>query len=570
MGRKKKVKGGKLCRFVNTPEAMAVFRHVYEIPNDVGLRYVHWSDALNPATGDLLIPVVAIVEGGIRFPMNPLLADFLDYLRLSPSQVNPNVFRIVMGTVELNRRLGLELGIHDILRTYILHHNTKTEAYSLRPRDVDFTLVNGLPDTNRGFDEDYLIVSGEWFLLGHKCPTRDGVSGPFLTNVILRNPRKSLININNLREAWESELCTDDNAQPRFAPLLLRYVAQTKSFLACRLVKDIQAARANPANLALPARDVRELLDVDVPDMSGINLRNLLPTRSREGTSENVPAPSQPARSKRARVESSAGPSRLASSTQPSPLASGAQRTVHVTQLGNVVRSGTLLRSGVQSPGEGSMPLWAPRMEYRGTDAVTEADYILPVSNARSASVANALSQAVRLPLDMEEWRKAADDELINNLRRGLLMGVQASLELEDWFRANKDHLAHANVLATKYQDVKKMATEAKKLADAADAKRVERVKKAVYESGSKEAQDEMGRQLPGVCNEYYTDAWNDAITVLNSGQTMLPPNPIKLPFPGAIPPPHPETVLNSPPPQLGAVMVDLEEVESAEAGGTS
>jgi hypothetical protein len=68
------------------------------------------------------------------------------------------------------------------------------------------------------------------------------------------------------------------------------------------------------------------------------------------------------------------------------------------------------------------MPLWAPRMEYRGTDAVTEADYILPVSNARSASVANALSQAVRLPLDMEEWRKAADDELINNLRRGLLM----------------------------------------------------------------------------------------------------------------------------------------------------
>ncbi len=49
MGRKKKVKGGKLSRFVNTPEAMAVFQHVYEIPNDVGLKYVHWSDALTPA-----------------------------------------------------------------------------------------------------------------------------------------------------------------------------------------------------------------------------------------------------------------------------------------------------------------------------------------------------------------------------------------------------------------------------------------------------------------------------------------------------------------------------------------
>ncbi len=53
---------------------------------------------------------------------------------------------------------------------------------------------------------------------------------------------------------------------------------------------------------------------------------------------------------------------------------------------------------------------------------------------------------------------------------------------------------------------------------------------------------------------------------MLKSGQTMLPPNPIKLPFPGATPPPRPEVVLNSP--QLGAVMVDLEEVESAEAAG--
>jgi hypothetical protein len=176
-----------------------------------------------------------------------------------------------------------------------------------------------------------------------------------------------------------------------------------------------------------------------------------------------------------------------------------------------------------------------------------------------------------------------------------VLQGVQASLELEDRFRTNKDHLAHANVLATKYHDAKKMATEAKSLAEAADSKRVEaeeslsealdslnkaedkvraleleleRTKKEAYESGSKDAQDEMGRQLPGLCNLYYTDAWDDAIAVLNYGQTMLPPKPIKLPFPGAIPPPPPETVLNSPLPQLGTVMVDLEEVESAEAVG--
>jgi hypothetical protein len=176
-----------------------------------------------------------------------------------------------------------------------------------------------------------------------------------------------------------------------------------------------------------------------------------------------------------------------------------------------------------------------------------------------------------------------------------VLQGVQASLELEDRFRTGKDYLAHANVLASKYQDTKKASVEAKKLADEADAKRkeakksldaalasltkaedkiraleleFERAKKAAYESGSKDAQEEMRLQLPGVCNEFYTEAWNDAIAVLNFGQSTLPPKPLKLPFPSATPPPPPELVLNSPPPQLGVITVDLEEVNSAEAEG--
>ena len=168
-------------------------------------------------------------------------------------------------------------------------------------------------------------------------------------------------------------------------------------------------------------------------------------------------------------------------------------------------------------------------------------------------------------------------------------------MELEERFRADKEHLAHANALAAKYHNVKRASVEAKKMAEEADAKRkgaeesldaalaslmkaedkvrsleqeIKRVKVAAYEKGSQEAQDEMGRQLSGVCNEYYMDAWDDAIAMLNLGQTTLPPKPIKLPFPGAIPPPRPEAVLNSPPPQLSPVTVDLEEVESAEAEG--
>ena len=242
-----------------------------------------------------------------------------------------------------------------------------------------------------------------------------------------RNPCKNLIKINSLRQAWESELCTDDYGQPYSAPKLLRYVACTNSYLACRLVPNIEEAQANPANKALPAVDIRDVLDCDAPDMSRINLRNLLPTCCKEGTSENVPSSSQPAQRKRGRTESSAGPSCLATAAQPSPFAPEALRAdQHFTHLGNIVCSGMVLRSGAQTHGEGSTPLWAPRMEYKGGDAVIEADCILPVGDGRSALVVSALSQAVRLLLDIEEWKKATDDELINNLRRGLLMVSQS------------------------------------------------------------------------------------------------------------------------------------------------
>ena len=140
-------------------------------------------------------------------------------------------------------------------------------------------------------------------------------------------------------------------------------------------------------------------------------------------------------------------------------------------------------------------------------------------------------------------------------------------MELEDCFRADKEHLTHTNNLSTRYQDARKKVAEAKKLVEAADIKRVEaeeslqatmesltraeeriwalesefkQAKREEYENGSKEAQDEIGLQLPGVCNEFYMDAWHDAVAFFRSRRTALTPEPPKLPFPCACPPPPP------------------------------
>ncbi len=99
----KKKNYGRLAKYVNTPEAMATFHRHYGISDEVRLEYCFWEDAIPKQLGDLCIPLVAIIEGGVRFPMDPFLMEFFNYLNHSPTQVSPNIFRIVMGVVELNR-----------------------------------------------------------------------------------------------------------------------------------------------------------------------------------------------------------------------------------------------------------------------------------------------------------------------------------------------------------------------------------------------------------------------------------------------------------------------------------
>ena len=61
-----------------------------------------------------------IIEGGLTFPLHPLLQRMLMHLKLFPLQCGVNFFRIVMGVVALNDRLGVNLGVDEILFCYDL------------------------------------------------------------------------------------------------------------------------------------------------------------------------------------------------------------------------------------------------------------------------------------------------------------------------------------------------------------------------------------------------------------------------------------------------------------------
>ena len=53
--------------------------------------------------GEVVIPIIAFLEGGMRLLMRPMVKDYLRHFRLAPIQCAVNMFRILGGVDALNK-----------------------------------------------------------------------------------------------------------------------------------------------------------------------------------------------------------------------------------------------------------------------------------------------------------------------------------------------------------------------------------------------------------------------------------------------------------------------------------
>ena len=132
---------GRFKYLVNSEEGMKSFRTKYNIPPNVGVRYATQGEWFNKRkTGDMVIPMIAFIEGGMTIPVGTLTRNFLRFLRLSPTQCAPNMFR-VLGSIEtLNERMNLNLTHHNVNWIYNLH-NLKGQGYYLKSRHPEIRLT---------------------------------------------------------------------------------------------------------------------------------------------------------------------------------------------------------------------------------------------------------------------------------------------------------------------------------------------------------------------------------------------------------------------------------------------
>ena len=108
-------KSSKYRLMINSRAKLAEFRARHNIPADVTLRELPVGQAPVATEAEIPIPVVAIVEGGVRFPLDRIFRKFLYMADLCTHQVSINTMRVVLGFSALNRLLGLDLGLPEIL-----------------------------------------------------------------------------------------------------------------------------------------------------------------------------------------------------------------------------------------------------------------------------------------------------------------------------------------------------------------------------------------------------------------------------------------------------------------------
>ena len=94
---------------LNPGAPLVDFRTAYGIPEDVDIAYCHEGDiTLQGRTGSnvAFVPLMAILEVGVRFPVNPLILSTLRFYNLCLDQLPLNFYQVVSYVSRLNQVLG--------------------------------------------------------------------------------------------------------------------------------------------------------------------------------------------------------------------------------------------------------------------------------------------------------------------------------------------------------------------------------------------------------------------------------------------------------------------------------
>ena len=167
---------GRFESLIDSPLKIELFKQKYNIPQEVGLRYCSTEQiVIDRETREVIIPMIAFIEGGMTIPIGRITRNYLIAHRLCPHQCALNMFRILGCIDALNEHLQLGLTWHNVVYMYEFHSQADG-GYYLKSWSAVVRLISCLPKSNKGMKNDYFIVLGPWHD-GLHCPIQEREPG---------------------------------------------------------------------------------------------------------------------------------------------------------------------------------------------------------------------------------------------------------------------------------------------------------------------------------------------------------------------------------------------------------
>ncbi|XP_023905036.2 uncharacterized protein LOC112016784 [Quercus suber] len=441
--------------------------------------------------------------------MGPVTRGYLTYFRLTPTQCASNMFKILGSVDALNEKMGLRLTYHDMNYCYNLQH-LKNKSYYMRTRDNRVRLIQCLPESNKGMNEDFLIVSGAWHD-GLHCPTIEGTLDPHSYS-----RHFNLINREDLQKVFRSA-AFENEADTKLEPLTRSWEAAEEN-----LEREGEAADFGPAEddfdvfeqvhqFEEPSGDLGDprlteadllasetssrlkmgykkkaqpsLLDL-IEGQPGKSKPKLPPrspktrpaqTRSASTQSRLPPPPLQtnpPSRHEPAdpKQNKDKGKRHLEDKFGPTWEGDDTRRPSKQLRIGSTTQD----KQVATSP---EVQAWLPAPMLRGAPLRDDSS-LRDFRDGEGAYVADAVERCLLLPADMEQLGTMRSKEVFLCLKRYLRMAVQATFRLEE---AANDHgkamdeerekrLVATRTLKTSEEDLAKARAELKAMTQARDS----------------------------------------------------------------------------------------------------
>ena len=149
---------------LSSEASLAIFRATNGVPEDVDIAYCHKGDIeiqRRRGVNTIFFPLMAILEGGIWFPVDPLIIGTFRFYDLCPDQLPPNFYQVVSCVSRLNQLFGLQLNHHDINFMYSLCSNIDSDYY-LKTQDNRVWLISCLLELNRNSAREFVQVNDNW------------------------------------------------------------------------------------------------------------------------------------------------------------------------------------------------------------------------------------------------------------------------------------------------------------------------------------------------------------------------------------------------------------------------